>query len=160
MDSQVILKKGQYWLELAEKHRYRGERYQELCDYKMAASYFFELKDKEQLRQIFKRRPDVKSLLDPKIVEFAMSISQTNLTVAEIIEALKLCDPMDKVKFLASNGEELLIAFIETSCQRDTVYLHSCVPDLSNGDGTSKTMISSEIPYLGDTVKCEDEINE
>ena len=65
-----IIQKAQYWLELAEKHNYRGERYRELCDYKIATGYFWELKDKEQLLRIFKKRPEVKRLLSVETVEF------------------------------------------------------------------------------------------
>jgi addiction module HigA family antidote len=64
------LESAQYWMELAEKHTYRGEHYQVLSDYRTAVSYFFELKDKNAILQIFKKRPDVKGLLSSEILEF------------------------------------------------------------------------------------------
>lgn len=76
-EQTVLIQKAQYWLDLAAKNTHRGEHYQALCQYKMAAGYFFELSDKERLRQIFKKRPDVKSLLSEEITEFAESDKRT-----------------------------------------------------------------------------------
>lgn len=70
---KAILEKAQYWVELAEKHSYRNEHYQAACDYQMAAGYFFELGDREQLRKIFKKCPEVKRAVSAEIVEFAES---------------------------------------------------------------------------------------
>ena len=61
---------AQYWLDLATKNTHRDKHYQALCQYRMAAEYFFELGDKEQLRQILKKRPDVKNLLSAEVINF------------------------------------------------------------------------------------------
>ena len=72
MESE-ILGKAQYWLDLAARSTHRGKHYRALCQYKMAAGYFFEIRDTEQLRKIFKKCPDVKTLLRSEIVEFVES---------------------------------------------------------------------------------------
>jgi hypothetical protein len=59
-----------YWLNLAQKHHCRGEHYQELCDYKVAAQCFYDIGHREQLRQIFQKCPNVKGLLPSEITEF------------------------------------------------------------------------------------------
>jgi plasmid maintenance system antidote protein VapI len=64
------LKEGQYWMALAEKYTFRDEHYRALCAYKMAVGYFFELKDKDSILQIFKERPAVKGLLSSEILDF------------------------------------------------------------------------------------------
>lgn len=61
---------AQYWLDLAVKNTHRDNHYQALCQYRMAAEYFFELGNREQLRQIFKKCPDVKGLLSAEAVDF------------------------------------------------------------------------------------------
>ncbi len=63
-----ILEKAQYWLRLAANPN--RDRYQQLCSYKMACGYFFSLRNKHELLQIIKKRPDIKGLLRDEIVEF------------------------------------------------------------------------------------------
>ncbi|MEG5159565.1 hypothetical protein QUB37_03830 [Microcoleus sp. AT3-A2] len=71
--TEILLAKAQYWVERAEKHDRRGEHCRMWCDYITAASYFFELRDQQQLRKIFKKCPEVERAVSAKIVEFANS---------------------------------------------------------------------------------------